>query len=57
MANMANFAPLGDDAENGLGKGNLLAVVGATTVVPDFIADGGERAGYAFVDFFTVQII
>src|SRR5947207_13882410 len=41
---------------NGLGKENLPAVVGAMTVVPAFIADGGERAGYAFIDFFTAQI-
>src|SRR6266852_7915691 len=45
-----------DDFSNGLGKENLPAVVGATTIVPAFIADGGERAGYAFVDFFTAQI-
>src|SRR5216683_3198926 len=45
-----------NDYSNGLGKENLPAVVGATTVVPAFIADGGERAGYAFVDFFTAQI-
>src|SRR5258708_16604685 len=56
MENMADSEALGDDADNGLGKENLPAVVGATTVVPAFIADGGERAGYAFVDFFTAQI-
>src|SRR5260370_42454258 len=56
MENMAELEPRGDDADNGLGKGNLPAIVGATTVVPAFIADGGERAGYAFVDFFTAQI-
>src|SRR6266478_7017089 len=56
MKNKVDFEPLGDDADNGLGKENLPAVVGATTVVPAFIADGGERAGYAFVDFFTAQI-
>jgi len=53
---MADLEPLGDDADNGLGRENLPMVVGATTVVPAFIADGGSRAGYAFVDFFTAQI-
>lgn len=43
-------------ADNGLGKKNLPVVVGTETVVPAFIADGGERAGYAFIDFFTAQI-
>src|SRR6266851_7868009 len=56
MKNKAGLQPQGDDPDNGLGKENLPAVVGATTVVPAFIADGGERAGYAFVDFFTAQI-
>src|SRR5438874_11170005 len=56
MKNKAGLQPLGDGADNGLGKENLPAVVGATTVVPAFIANGGERAGYAFVDFFTAQI-
>jgi len=56
MENMADLEPLGDDADNELGKENLPAIVGSTTVVPAFIADGGERAGYAFVDFFTAQI-
>lgn len=56
MENMADLEPLGDDADNGLGRENLPMVVGATTVVPAFIADGGSRAGYAFVDFFTAQI-
>src|SRR5438445_11910766 len=48
--------PEENDFSNGLGKENLPMIVGATTVVPAFIADGGERAGYAFVDFFTAQI-
>ena len=39
-----------------LGEKNLPAVVGNTIVVPALIADAGERAGYAFVDFFTAQI-
>ncbi len=51
-----SLGPDENDFSNGLGKENLPMVVGATTVVPAFIADGGERAGYAFVDFFTAQI-
>ena len=35
---------------------NLPAIVGKTMVVPALIADGGERAGFAFIDFFTAQI-
>ena len=35
---------------------NLPAVVDKKMVVPAFIADGGERAGFAFIDFFTAQI-
>src|SRR3954467_1585540 len=44
------------DSNNGLGKDNLPAVVGDTALVPAFIAAGGERAGFAFIDFFTAQI-
>ena len=47
---------LEDAADNGLGEENLPAVVGETAVVPAFIAAGGERAGFAFIDFFTAQI-
>src|SRR6266702_1455151 len=39
-----------------LENNNLPAAVGHTIVVPAFIADGGERAGFAFIDFFTAQI-
>jgi len=46
----------GDIFANELEAKNLPAVVGNTIVVPAFFADGGERAGYAFVDFFTAQI-
>ena len=53
---LAGLEPLDDGTDNGLGKENLPVVVGPATVVPAFIADGGERAGYAFVDFFTAQI-
>ena len=53
---MADLEPLGDGADNGLGRENLPAMVGEMTVVPAFIAAGGERAGYAFIDFFTAQI-
>jgi integrase len=35
---------------------NLPVLVGEHTIVPAFIAAGGERAGFAFVDFFTAQI-
>ena len=45
-----------DAADNGLGKENLPAIVGATAFVPAFFAAGGERAGFAFIDFFTAQI-
>src|ERR1044071_8792901 len=53
---MADLEPLGDDANNGLGEKNLPAVVGEATLVPAFVAAGGERAGFAFIDFFTAQI-
>jgi site-specific recombinase XerD len=56
MKNKTDWEPLGDGADNGLAKENLPVVVGAATVVPAIIADAGERAGYAFVDFFTAQI-
>src|SRR5216684_9331041 len=56
MENMIDLEPLGDDDDNGLGKENLPTIVGEMLVVPAFIADGGERAGYAFIDFFTAQI-
>src|SRR3954468_14336132 len=45
-----------DDANNGLGNENLAVLVGGTAIVPAFIAGGGERAGFAFIDFFTAQI-
>jgi site-specific recombinase XerD len=37
-------------------KENLPAVVGDAPLMPSFIASGGERAGFAFIDFFTAQI-
>jgi hypothetical protein len=40
----------------GLGNENLPAIIGEMLVVPAFFADGGERASYAFIDFFTAQI-
>src|SRR5215213_9313977 len=43
---MENLRPAEWDANNGLGEKNL----------PAFIAAGGERAGFAFIDFFTAQI-
>lgn len=45
-----------NDFNDELGKENLPAIIGEMLVVPAFIADGGERAGYAFIDFFTAQI-
>src|SRR5207244_4019265 len=56
MENMADLGPLGDDTDNGLGKENLPAIIGEMMIVPAFFADGGERAGFAFIDFFTAQI-
>lgn len=52
---MGRLQPL-DDGDNGLGKENLPAIVDQLTLVPAFIAAGGERAGFAFIDFFTAQI-
>ena len=48
--------PVEDAADNGLGKEDLPAIVGGHAMVPAFFAAGGERAGYAFIDFFTAQI-
>ena len=48
--------PVEDAADNGLGKDNLPAIVGDSALVPAFFAAGGERAGFAFIDFFTAQI-
>jgi hypothetical protein len=48
--------PVEDAGDNGLGVETLPAVVGETARVPAFIAAGGERAGFAFIDFFTAQI-
>src|SRR5260370_31044718 len=42
--------------DNGLGEETLPAIVGETALVPAFIAAGGERVGFAFIDFFTAQI-
>src|SRR3954469_1871312 len=54
---MAGSELVGDGAGNGLGKNNLPALVGEMmTFVPAFIADAGDRAGFAFIDFFTAQI-
>src|SRR5947209_16471636 len=54
--NMAGFELVKGDQSDGLGKKNLPVVVGEQTIVPALIAAGGERAGYAFIDFFTAQI-
>ncbi|MGE3279559.1 MAG: tyrosine-type recombinase/integrase [Alphaproteobacteria bacterium] len=45
-----------DEAYNGLGEENMPIVVGETAMVPAFIATGGERAGFAFIDFFMAKI-
>jgi integrase/recombinase XerD len=54
--NMARLELDRGDQTDGLGKKNSLVVVGEQTIVPAFIAAGDERAGFAFVDFFTAQI-
>lgn len=56
MKDNVEFEPLGDDADNGLGHENLPVIVGQLTAVPAFMAAGGERARYAFIEFFTAQI-
>src|SRR3954468_19268092 len=53
---MEYLQPAEWDANNGLGKENLPAVIGEAALVPAFITAGGERAGVAFIDFFTAQI-
>src|SRR3954451_1877672 len=35
---------------------NVPALIAEGAFVPAFIASGGERAGFAFIDFFTAQI-
>src|SRR5438552_3214733 len=53
---MAGSELVAGDQTDGLGEKNLPVVIGEPTIVPAFIAAGGERAGFAFVDFFTAQI-
>jgi site-specific recombinase XerD len=53
---MAGSELLEGDGDNGLREKNLPVIVGEHTIVPAFIAAGGERAGFAFIDFFTAQI-
>ena len=53
---MEYLRPAERDANNELGEKNLPAIAGDATLVPAFIAAGGERAGFAFIDFFTAQI-
>src|SRR6266851_8511950 len=53
---MADLEPAGDAPNNGLGKKNSVVVAGELALVPAFIAAGGEKAGFAFLDFFTAQI-
>ena len=50
------FEPVEDAGGNGLGEKNQLAVTGVPAIVPAFIAGGGEKAGFAFIDFFTAHI-
>src|SRR3954454_14641189 len=45
-----------ETTENEPEKENLQALVTESAFVPAFIAGGGERAGFAFIDFFTAQI-
>jgi site-specific recombinase XerD len=52
----AGSEPSGDAFSNGLEEKNLPVLAGETALVPAFIAAGGARAGFAFVDFFTAQI-
>jgi hypothetical protein len=54
--NMAGSDLADGDQTDGLGKKNLPVIVGEQTIVPAFFAAAGERAGFAFVDFFTAQI-
>ena len=49
---MRRLRPAERDAE----EKNLPTIIGETTLVPAFIAAGGERAAFAFIDFFTAQI-
>jgi hypothetical protein len=59
---MADLEPAADDANNGLGGEKLpaidrkLIIAGELALVPAFIAAGGQKAGFAFIDFFTAQI-
>src|ERR1700694_4147528 len=50
------WMPLPDNSTNDRGINNSLIVVGSSALIPAFIAAGGEKAGYAFIDFFTAQI-
>src|SRR5258708_24763495 len=51
-----NLKSIGDTSNNELGRTNSLIVLGSTALVPAFSAAGGEKAGFAFIDFFTAQI-
>jgi site-specific recombinase XerD len=53
---MADLEPADDASSNRLGRENSLVVAGELALVPAFIAAGGEKAGFAFIDFFTAQI-
>jgi hypothetical protein len=51
-----NTKPVGNNSTNDRGRNNSVVVVINSALVPAFIAAGGEKAGYAFIDFFTAQI-
>ncbi len=45
-----------NSSTNDRGIENSLVVAGSSVPLPAFIAAGGQRAGFAFIDFFTAQI-
>jgi site-specific recombinase XerD len=51
-----NSKPVRHASNNGLGRKISVVVSGSASLVPAFIAAGGEKAGFAFIDFFTAQI-
>jgi site-specific recombinase XerD len=50
------WKPVSNNSTNDGRIKNSLVVSGNSALVPAFIAAGGEKAGYAFVDFFTAHI-
>src|SRR5712691_9599194 len=45
-----------NSSTNDRGIKNSLVVAGSSVPLPPFIATGGQRASFAFIDFFTAQI-